>query len=106
MLAVAAIGLILVSAVSLLALKQALSQERHEKIKHLVDVPYGILTFYQAQESAGKLTHEQAQSQAIAAIKVMRYDKDGYFWINDLHPNIVMHPIKPELDGKDVSGLK
>ncbi|MGY4284936.1 HAMP domain-containing protein [Bradyrhizobium sp. LM2.7] len=49
---------------------------------------------------------EQAQAAAIAEIKSLRYDKVEYFWINDLTPKMVMHPIKPELDGKDLSGMK
>ena len=36
----------------------------------------------------------------------MRYDKSEYFWINDMHPRMVMHPTKPELDGKDLSDIK
>ncbi len=26
-----------------------------------------------------------------------------YFRINDTHPNMIMHPFKPALDGKDIS---
>jgi diguanylate cyclase (GGDEF)-like protein/PAS domain S-box-containing protein len=33
----------------------------------------------------------------------MRYDGSEYFWINDLQPRMVMHPVMPELDGKDLS---
>ena len=36
----------------------------------------------------------------------MRYGNDDYFWINDSHPTMVMHPMKPELDGKDLSGVE
>ena len=35
----------------------------------------------------------------------MRYGQNDYFWINDIQPRMVMHPTKPELDGKDLSGL-
>jgi len=35
----------------------------------------------------------------------MRYGEDGYFWINDTRPVMVMHPIKPLLDGKDLSKI-
>jgi methyl-accepting chemotaxis protein len=34
------------------------------------------------------------------------YDGTNYFWINDMHPTMVMHPIKPELKGKDLSDFK
>ena len=36
----------------------------------------------------------------------MRYQGSGYFWINDMHPTMVMHPIKPEMDGTDLTGNK
>ncbi len=30
----------------------------------------------------------------------------GYIWIQDLNPTMIMHPIKPSLDGKDLSTLQ
>jgi methyl-accepting chemotaxis protein len=36
----------------------------------------------------------------------MRYDKVEYFWINDLDDLMVMHPIKPEMNGKKLDKLK
>jgi hypothetical protein len=36
----------------------------------------------------------------------MRYEDDGYFWINDMSNIMVMHPIKPALEGTDLAGLK
>ena len=39
-------------------------------------------------------------------IKNLRYDDDDYFWINDMEPRMVMHPITPELDGKNLSDYK
>jgi len=50
----------------------------------------------------------QMQKEALQTIAQMRYGKGSknYFWINDTHPRMVMHPIKPALDGKDISGVK
>lgn len=41
-------------------------------------------------------------------INHVRYgeNKDGYFWVNDLKAVIVVHPVKPSLNGKDLSDLK
>jgi signal transduction histidine kinase len=42
----------------------------------------------------------------LADIKKDRFDCCGepdYVWVNDLHPTMVMHPIKPQLDGTDLS---
>ena len=42
----------------------------------------------------------QIKREALNKIKSIRYGKSGYFWVNDMHYKIVMHPIKPHLDGK------
>jgi methyl-accepting chemotaxis protein len=60
-------------------------------------------TWAHAQEAAGTLTREQAQAMAKKAVAALRYDGNEYFWINDMQPRVVMHPIKPELDGQATS---
>jgi methyl-accepting chemotaxis protein len=51
---------------------------------------------------------ESRQIKAMLAVKALRYGPEGkdYFWINDLHPRMVMHPYKPQLDGKDLTDIK
>jgi len=39
-------------------------------------------------------------------VKKLRYGDDGYFWINDFEPKMVMHPFKPELEGKSLIDFK
>ena len=36
----------------------------------------------------------------------MRYDRNEYFWINDFTPTTLMHPIRPELEGKPMTEVK
>jgi len=71
-----------------------------------VEVAHGVLVWAHAQETAGRMTREQAQMLARAQIGAMRYDGSEYFWINDMRPYMVMHPFKPELDGTDLSQFK
>ncbi len=49
---------------------------------------------------------KKIQTEALETISKMRYGEDGYFWINDSHPKMIMHPIKPALDGKDLTQIK
>ncbi|RXJ87894.1 cache domain-containing protein [Arcobacter sp. CECT 8985] len=49
---------------------------------------------------------EKIQKEALTAISKMRYGKNGYFFINDSHPKMIMHPFKPQLNGKDLSNIK
>ena len=46
------------------------------------------------------------KKEALLTINKMRYGKDGYFWINDSHPKMIMHAVKPSLDGKDLSSVQ
>jgi len=36
----------------------------------------------------------------------MRYAGNNYLWINDMQPAMVIHPIKPALNGTDLSNFK
>jgi len=81
-------------------------QARMDATRQHVEVAHGILVWAQAQESGAKMSREQAQQLAMRAISGLRYEGIEYFWINDMHPRMVMHPIKPELDGRDVAGIK
>lgn len=83
-----------------------LLQERKLQSNHAVSMAYSIIDHYQQQQAAGVLSHTAAQKQALSALQAMRYDNDNYVWINDLDARMIMHPIKPELDGKDMSSFK
>jgi methyl-accepting chemotaxis protein len=81
-------------------------RSRQDATRQHVEVARGVIVWAQAQEAAGKLSREQAQAMALRQVAALRYEGSEYFWINDMQPRILMHPIKPELDGKDASGIK
>lgn len=81
-------------------------QMRHDEVHQQVETAYHVLGHFARAAADGKLPQDVAQQQAKEAIKRLRYGKDGYFWINDLQPRMVMHPTKPELDGQDLAGKK
>ncbi len=81
-------------------------ENRRSMVKHQVETAWGVLDHFNRQVKAGTLSLEQAQQQAKEAVKHLRYGGNDYFWINDLASRVVMHPIKPELDGKDLSTTK
>ncbi len=78
-------------------------QSRMDATQQHVEVAHGIVAWAQAQEVAGKMSHEQAQQQAKQLIASLRYGNNEYFWINDMQPNMVMHPTKPALDGTNLA---
>ena len=54
-------------------------------------------------EKSGALPAAEARLKAQGEIKAIRYEGKEYVWINDMTPRMIAHPIKPELDGKDLS---
>lgn len=86
--------------------ERKLVEEKKLATKSVVEVAYGVLAEYDGRAKAGELSREEAQRQAVLFIRNLRYQSQEYFWINDLAPRMIMHPVKPELDGKDLGGIK
>ncbi|AIF97735.1 chemotaxis protein [Alteromonas australica] len=82
---------------------QALKDKSYEENKHLVEVVHTLLGHYADRTD---IDAQQAKSQALEAVKALRYDNSNYYWIQDATPSMVMHPIKPALDGRDLRTFK
>ena len=74
--------------------------------RNIVETANGILDYYQQREASGALTTAEAQKAAMDQIRLLRYGQNDYFWINDMTPVMLMHPMKPELEGKNLSAVK
>ena len=100
------IGVTLLTLAVLVQLKGQLLELKEHQTKHLVEVAYSLVAdaYKDAQELG--LTTEEAQKNAMSAIKAARYDGDNYFWINDMNHTMIMHPVNAKLIGKDLTGLK
>jgi len=100
------ISLAIITATLLLSLRNSMLEEKRQLVKDVVETAYGTLQHYHELVSEGKLTQEEAQKRAIDAIRSLVYDGNEYFWLNDMRPVMIMHPVKYELDGKDLSEIK
>jgi methyl-accepting chemotaxis protein len=78
-------------------------QEKQHALAVNVQQTTSLLASYQKQVAAGSLPLEEAKRQAAERIAALRYDGANYLWIHDLQCKMVMHPIKPELNGKDLT---
>jgi len=88
------------------AFDSGLLVEKQEEVKCAVEVAYAVIAEQYAQEMAGKISREEAQERAKKTIRSMRYGGEGYLWINDFDRVMIMDPIKPELEGKDLTEFK
>ncbi len=95
-------GFMVLAMVALSALQHSLIEGREDRVVAVIDSGLSILKHYQALQQNGSLSQEQAQQQAMAAIKAIRYNGTEYIWINDTGrpiPKMIMHPTVPALDG-------
>ena len=90
-----------------LALERAvLDRGRNDELRSTVDLAMSTVKSFYHQQQNGELTEEMAKTMAAAAIGKMRYKGDNYIWINDMDVRMVMHPVKPQLNGTDLSNAK
>ena len=86
----------------------SLWQEKKDKVQNLIQSQMTVMEHYYQLSQDGEMSEAKAKKKAKGAIEVARYgDKErGYFWINDMHPKMVMHPYKPQLNGEDLSEVQ
>ena len=85
--------------------RETLLESRKNEIRHLVENATSLVSsFYERRDILGEA---EAKKQALNSIRHLRYDNGkGYFWVNDYSARMVMHPIKPALNGKDLSDFE
>ncbi|HXZ10237.1 MAG TPA: methyl-accepting chemotaxis protein [Paraburkholderia sp.] len=80
---------------------------REAELKSVVSAAYGVIERYNALAAAGTLPLAEAQRNALADLRVMRYDgAGGYLVILDPHALVLMHGVRGDLEGKDMSNFK
>jgi HAMP domain-containing protein len=65
-----------------------------------------IRTYRWKMDSSLPRTREDAKNRIIAHLKQVRYGEDEHIFILDGSAQMVMHPLKTDLDGKDMSKTK
>jgi len=74
-------------------------------IRHAVESAWSTVAYFAEEEKQGRLSTAEAQNLAKESLRSVRFDGNNYFWINDLAPQMVMHPTQPELEGQSVGGM-
>ena len=87
-------------------IRELIMTEKQATVSNLVQEAISVVASYEKQVDAGTLAKEDAQKQAVERIAAIRYNEKDYIWINDLTPRMIMHPIKPEMNGKDLNENK
>ena len=100
------VALLGVAAFEMRELAAGLETQKRVELKHLAQVAMAVVKEEEAAAQSGGVSDDEARKRAALRISKLRYGENDYFWINDMHPTMVMHPTKPELNGKDLSENK
>ncbi len=90
------------------SLENILIDRKRNMIQEYTNITLSLLAEAHQDELLGKVSRTEAQQRVSKTINALRFGKDGkdYFWIQDLSPRMIMHPYRPELNGKDLSSFK
>ncbi len=86
----------------------ALLEKKKSGIQDSTQIIWDMVRFYHNLEKNGQMTRAQAQKIALQNIESIRFGDDlkNYFWINDLHPKMILHPYVKSLEGQDLNEFK
>jgi methyl-accepting chemotaxis protein len=100
-LAVSVIGIAALITVALNQLHASMIADQEQRITNLVEIGYTAIEAYQKQEAEGKLTREQAQAGAKAALANIRFAKTEGFYIFNKDGVNLYHAMVPKFLGVD-----
>jgi CBS domain-containing protein len=85
--------------------RSVMMQNKRDMIKELVNTAASSVSYYIQEEQSGRMSQEEAKQSAFGEVRKMRYGIAGkdYFFITDMHPRMLMHPYRSELEGRDLT---
>lgn len=83
-----------------------LMENYDQNIKLQVENVISLLNGIYEKQINGEITEEQAKSLSKDMIKSLRYNGDGYFWIDGIDSTLIAHPMIPEQEGSNRTSLK
>ena len=74
--------------------------------KSAVDTAYSVIEGLEKEYKDKKLPESEAKAEVMKIINKLRLEEGTYFWIHDINLKMVLHPVKPEMNGTDISNYK
>jgi methyl-accepting chemotaxis protein len=94
------------SGVFLFFARDTMMEMKRADVKHSVEYSLSLLDGFRKQAEAGRMSQADARAQAMEALRSARFDDGNYVIVYDMKGTALMHPIRREYEGKDMSGLK
>jgi methyl-accepting chemotaxis protein len=100
------IGILMIAGLSLFALSSVMEADALKRARGQVEAATAIVDGLAAEVKAGRMAQAAAKAQAEAVLRTIRYDGGNYVFVMGAGNRMVMHPIKPELEGQSLDGIK
>jgi methyl-accepting chemotaxis protein len=101
------VALLVISALELFALREALLEDRKDKVKATTSMLVTAAQSYQQRVDSGDLSQEEAIAEFYRVAAASKFDDGtGYFFAYDNKGVNVMHAANAALVGKDLSKLQ
>lgn len=95
------VGFAILSFISLNILHETMIEDRIIKVRNLSQIAHGVLEHYYDRYEYGEFDEYTAQEHAKEALRNVRFEGNGYFFIYDMRGTNVLLPTLPEREGKN-----
>ncbi len=106
------LGIVAIIGFSLFQLRDTLMVDRQATVKQQVQSALSIIGAFAERSKKGEMPDQQAQEEAKAAMRAIRYGEGDYMFVYALDGTVVAHGAKPEMEGQmkidqtDANGVK
>ena len=76
---------------------------RQDELRTVTEVAYKVVEQQYNEFKNGKISETEAQQRAKAGVRAMRYNANDYFFVQDKNIALVVHGVRPDLEGGDMS---
>ncbi|MEH6652128.1 MAG: methyl-accepting chemotaxis protein [Motiliproteus sp.] len=101
-----ACALVVMQAWNLSTLWKNLNQGKQQELVQLTDTAFSLIDRQVQLVAAGGKSQQQGIADALTNLEALRYGDNDYFFVLNKKTEMLMHPIKPALNGQNVAHVK
>jgi len=82
--------------------EKRLLEQKKAQIHDLTQTAIDVIEYQYKRAQQGEISEKEAKTQAAAIIAAMKFgsQRKDYFWVTNYEPRMVVHPYRPDLNGK------
>ena len=106
LISLAVLAMLVIMITGLFNQRAELYKDAKFNVQSLVESAYTLTAGYAEQAASGIISEQEAKQRARKALESMRYADGEYFFALNYDTEVVVHGVKPQLVGKNLSNFK